>query len=244
VELYDGATRLGEATLTQGAATIAIPARTLAPGTHSLTVTYLGDARHAGNHGTVTVTVATAPTTVSGTDATIQWAKGGSVQVAVSPAAATGTVELWDGTRRVGTAALVGGAARITIPSKALDVGRHTLAVRYLGSATYAASHGTVTVTVTKAKPAMTVAEPRAIRAGQEAAITVEVTADGYTPTGAVLVLLRDGSKHVEVLTHLVGGRATARPRVAKAGSYDVTVIYSGDRRTLPGVETTRLRVR
>jgi hypothetical protein len=59
-----------------------------------------------------------------------------------------------------------------------------------------------------------------------------------------VLVLLRDGAKHAEVLTTLDDGRATVRPRIAKAGLYDVTVIYGGDRGTLPGGDTTRLRVR
>ncbi|CUR61263.1 conserved exported hypothetical protein [metagenome] len=244
VELHDGATKLGEATLTSGAATIAIPAGTLAPGSHSLTLTYLGDARHAASEGAVSVTVVKASTTVSGTNTTIQWAKGGSVQVTVSPAAATGTVELWDGTRRLGSATLADGSARITIASKALDVGRHTLTVTYLGSATYAASQGTVTVTVTKSKPAVQVAEPKAIKAGQKAEITVEVSADGYTPTGLVLVLLRDGSKHAEVLARLDDGRVTVRPRIARAGVYDVTVIYGGDRGTLPGGDTTRLRVR
>ncbi|KQV71561.1 hypothetical protein ASC64_06025 [Nocardioides sp. Root122] len=248
VELHDGATKLGEATLDSGAATIAIPAGTLTPGSHSLTLTYLGDARHAGSEGTVTVTVAKAPTTVSGSDTTIQWAKGGSVQVTVSPAAATGTVELLDGTRRLGSATLNGGSARITIPSKALDVGRHTLTVSYLGSATHAASQGTVTVTVTKSKPKATPAvridEPKAIKAGERASITVEVSADGHTPTGLVLVLLRDGSKHAEVLASLDDGQATVRPRMAKAGDYEVTAIYGGDRGTLPGGDTARLRVR
>jgi hypothetical protein len=70
------------------------------------------------------------------------------------------------------------------------------------------------------------------------------VTADGYTPTGGVLVLLTDGGKHAEAIASLSDGRVTVRPRVAKAGTYDVTVIYSGDRRTLPGIETSRLRVK
>jgi 5'-nucleotidase len=244
VELYDGATRLGQATLSSGSASVAVPAEALAPGEHTLTVTYLGDARHAASEGPVTVRVTKVATTVSGRDTTIQWAKGGSVQVTVAPPGATGTVELRDGTRRLATATLVNGGARLAIASKALDVGRHTLTVAYLGSPTHAASQGTVTVVVTKSRPAVTVAEPTAIKAGQKATIRVEVAADGHTPTGLVLVLLRDGAKHAEVLTTLDDGRATVRPRIAKAGLYDVTVIYGGDRGTLPGGDTTRLRVR
>ncbi len=244
VELYDGTTKIGEGTLTGDATTIAVPAGALEVGTHTLSLQFLGTDAVRPSRGEVTVTVVKAPTTVAARDTTIQWAKGGSVQVTVSPAEATGTVELRDGTRRLGTATLVDGEARIAIARKALDVGRHTLTVAYLGSPTHEGSQDTVTVTVTKSRPAVTVAKPKDIKAGQRATISLEVAVDGHTPTGLVLVLLRDGYKHAEVLTRLEDGRATVRPRIARAGHYDVTVIYGGDRGTFPGGDTTRLRVR
>ena len=89
------------------------------------------------------------------------------------PPRLTGTVELYDGTTRVGTATLAGGAASVALPAKSLEVGSNTLVVKYLGSSTHAASQGTVTVTVTKAKPKVKVDKPKKIRAGEKAKIKV-----------------------------------------------------------------------
>ena len=83
VELYDGGTKLGESTLTDGTTTIAIAAKALAVGDHSLTLTYVGDRNHAADEGTVSVTVVKASSTVSGTAADITWGKAGSVSVSV-----------------------------------------------------------------------------------------------------------------------------------------------------------------
>ena len=54
---------------------IAIAARALAVGAHSLTLTYLGDGNHAADEGTVSVTVVKASSAVSGTAADITWAR-------------------------------------------------------------------------------------------------------------------------------------------------------------------------
>jgi autotransporter-associated beta strand protein len=64
--------------------------------------------------------------------------------VSVTPAAATGTVELWDGGlggTLIGTGTLSGGVCTITPAETALDVGSHTnLVARYLGDTTYGVS--------------------------------------------------------------------------------------------------------
>ena len=60
VELRAGDVVLDTATLTAGAATLTVPGTALAPGEHSLTVAYLGDATHAASVDSVTVTVAKA----------------------------------------------------------------------------------------------------------------------------------------------------------------------------------------
>ncbi|HEY0641928.1 MAG TPA: ExeM/NucH family extracellular endonuclease, partial [Nocardioides sp.] len=187
VELYDGATKLGEGTLSNGTSSIAIAAQALTVGDHTLTLKYLGDGQYKASEGTVSVTVVKASTTVSGTDTTIQWSKAGSVPVSVAPATATGSVELYDGTTRLGTATLSGGAASIALAAKSLEVGTHALTVKYLGSATHAASQGTVTVTITKAKAKVTVAKPQAIKSGTKARIKVALGADVTGKVGIVL---------------------------------------------------------
>lgn len=156
VELYDGATKIGEGTLATSAGTttttIAVAAGALGVGSHDLSLTYSGESVTKPAEGSVTVTVSKAATTVAGPPATIQWSKGGRIAVRVTPTSAPGTVELYNGGTRLGAATLADGAASIVVGSKALPVGTHTLVVRYLGNATYAASQGTVTVTVTNGK--------------------------------------------------------------------------------------------
>ena len=187
--------------------------------------------------------VAKRPPRVSGSAEKFQWSKAVSFAVPLAPAAATGTVELYDGTTRLATATLSGGRASLRLEAKSLPVGRHTLVVRYLGSATHAASQDTVTVTVTKGKPKVQVDRPDRIRAGEKAKIRVEVTAPGYDPTGKVRIVLKGaGDRDAEVLD-LDDGLAVARIRVDRPGTYDVQVTYLGDKRTEDGEDSTTLRV-
>ena len=58
----------------------------------------------------------------------------------VTPAAAAGTVELYDGTTKLGEAALADGTATIGIAANALPVGDHELTLNYRGDANYAES--------------------------------------------------------------------------------------------------------
>jgi 5'-nucleotidase len=242
VELYDGATKLGEGTLSNGASSIAIAAQALSVGGHSLTLKYLGDGQYKASEGTVSVTVAKAPTTVSGTATTIQWTKAGSVPVTVAPAAATGTVELYDGATKLGTATLSGGSAGIALAAKSLEVGTHALTVKYLGSATHAASQGTVTVTITKAKPKVTVAKPQAIKSGTKARIKVALGAD---VTGKVGIVLKKvgGTFKIQVTRKIVDGKVVAKVKVPKRGKFRVKVKYLGDERTRAGLASTHLWV-
>ena len=66
VELFDGVTSLGTATLgADGTATITVPAKTLPVGSTSLTVVYSGDSTHLGSQTTLTVTTAKAASNVN-----------------------------------------------------------------------------------------------------------------------------------------------------------------------------------
>ena len=56
---------LGSTTLTSGAGTIALAAKSLPAGTHTLTLSYSGDAGHKASTGSVTVVVDKAASTVT-----------------------------------------------------------------------------------------------------------------------------------------------------------------------------------
>jgi Zn-dependent metalloprotease len=156
VTVKEGSTTLGSANLdAAGKASVALPA-SLALGAHSLTVSYGGDATFGSANGSVTATVApksASPTTTTAT-APKKVKKGKSFDVSVHVASAggtpAGTVEIFEGSKKIGTGTLANGAVTITIGK--LKPGKHTLTVKYLGNADFAASQTTVKVKVVKKK--------------------------------------------------------------------------------------------
>jgi hypothetical protein len=153
VTVTEGTTTLGTATLSAGAASIALPA-TLAAGQHTLGVRYSGDARHAGQLIGLIATVNWATSTTSATaPARVKRKQDFDVDVSVAAPGGkpTGTVQIFDGSRSLGTGTLVNGAVKITV-TKDLKKGKHTLTVKYSGSPNVAASQTTVQVKVKKKK--------------------------------------------------------------------------------------------
>ncbi|RYC12675.1 Ig-like domain-containing protein, partial [Nocardioides zhouii] len=245
VELYDGATKLGEGTLTGGATSIAVAARALAVGDHSLTLKYVGDGSYNASQGTVKVVVLKAPTTVSAPNVTLQWAKASSVSITVAPPAG-GTVELYDGSTKLGEATLRGdGTARIALPAKSLEVGTHSLTLKYLGSGSYLPSQSTVTVTVTKGRSKVEVSVPKSVDAGDRAKIKATVDSAAGDATGPVEILVKQvGGSFKKELTRKVGdGTVVVKIRLPRSGKYVVKVKYLGDVHTLGDHVSTRLRV-
>jgi Glycoside hydrolase family 44 len=157
------------ATLSNGSATVAIPAGALAAGTDTLTATYTPDAGSnsayttAAGKNTVTVMVTAATPTVTVTPASTQItnAQSLSVTVAVSGGSgyptATGTIILSSGTYASSTTALSNGSTTISIPAGSLAVGVDTLTAVYTpdsgSSSTYGIASGTGSITVTSSSP-------------------------------------------------------------------------------------------
>jgi 5'-nucleotidase len=156
-----------------------------------------------------------------------------SASVNIDPNAATGSVEILDGSTSLGTAvADDDGNATVAIDGTALSGGAHTLTVRYLGDTTYAASEHTFEVTVAKAASTTSVSvEPEVAVAGQDQiTLSATVAATGYTPAGEVEFALNGvaiGTAPLEDGTAtLVGGPINA------AGTSEVTANYLGDGNT------------
>ncbi|MBL0749004.1 Ig-like domain-containing protein, partial [Nocardioides baculatus] len=245
VELYEGATKLGQGTLTNGASSVAVAAGALGVGDHSLTLRYLGDGSYSTSQSTVAVKVLKAPTSVSAPDVTLQWAKSSSVAVKVTPSPG-GTVELYEGATRLGAATLLGdGTARIALAARSLEVGTHTLTVKFLGSASYLPSQGTVTVTVAKGRSKVGVTLPKSVDAGDRAKIKATVSSVAGDATGKVTILVKEkGGDLTRKLTRtLRNGKVVAKVTVPRSGKYVVKVTYLGDEHTLGDRVSTRLRV-
>jgi 5'-nucleotidase len=154
VEILDGETVLGTATVSGGKATVTVPGTSLAPGRHTLTVRYLGDEQNNPSSSTVEVTVAKAISTVTAaaSPTTVKVKKGTSrvaVTVAAEGARVTGRVRLFENGSLVDEAVLRDGVATLAA-GPFTRVGTKTLTVRYLGNDTVDGSQSTVTIEVTR----------------------------------------------------------------------------------------------
>ena len=235
VEVFDGETSLGTFPVTSdlpgtpfdesGTAIVPNP-DPLAP--HTLRV--VGD-----NSGTDAIVEVALASDISGTaePAPATYGADWTVDVAVTPAGATGSVEVFHGATSLGTAPLVAGAAEITIDGTAVPAGNRTLSLRYLGNDTYSAAENPLEVTVAKAASTTSgvTVEPEVAVAGQDqVSMTATVSATGYTPTGEVQFELNGfpiGTAALEEGTAtLVGGPLNA------AGTFEITASYLGDGNT------------
>ena len=117
-------------------------------------MTYDGDTHYSAGTGTVTANVSKASSTTSATaPKTVKFKANFDVQATVTAAGGsnTGTVQVYDGSKLIGTGTLAGGTVKIHI-TKNLKSGKHTLTVKYLGSTNASTSETTVKVKVLKKK--------------------------------------------------------------------------------------------
>jgi hypothetical protein len=176
VQFLDGATALGTATLSGGAAALSVSS--LAAGSHSITAVYSGDASDAtSTSAALTQTVNKATTTVALASSKNPQASGSSVTftAAVSPSAATGSVEFLDGTTVLGTVAISGGKAALALSS--LSVGSHSITAVYSGDTNYLTSKSAaVTQSITGAACHVTYTVNSQWTGGFGTAITIQNT--------------------------------------------------------------------
>lgn len=181
--------------LSSGAATITVPAGSLAVGSDSFTVTYTPDSASSTMYTSATQSVTVAVTSVIGSATatvtatpsatTITNDQSVTVKVAVTggsgQTAPTGTVTLSGGSYS-SQQTLSGGAATFTIAAGTLSSGINTLTAAYSGDSTYAA--GTATATVTVSQVTVAIPAPSAVSPGATATATVTLLAgSGYAGT-------------------------------------------------------------
>jgi hypothetical protein len=162
--------------LSSGAATITIPAGSLATGSDTLTVAYTPDRSSSATYnsatGSTSVTVtaqlkSVSTVTVIPAALTITNEQTDAISITVAgvsgQATPTGTVTLASGTYST-EQTLSGGAASITIPAGALSSGADTLTAKYSGDGMYAGSSATASVTV--AQVVISASTPSAVSPG------------------------------------------------------------------------------
>jgi hypothetical protein len=242
IVLTSGSYSSAATALSNGSATINIPAGTLATGTDSLKATYTPDSAsstaYSTSSGTAPVTVSgpVAPAvTVTPSPTTVTTAQVLSVTVAVaaSPGGATptGSVVLTSGTYSSAATTLSNGSATISVPA-GLPAGTDSLKATYTpdsaSSAAYLTSSGTASVTVTLPPPALSLAlSLSSITTTQP--LTVTISASGTpTPTGSIVL---SSGTYTSPTTTLSAGVAviTVPAGSLAAGADTLTATYTPD---------------
>lgn len=180
---------------------------------------------------TVTITVEAdvdpgpVATTLVGSITNFTYGKAGSVVATVTPASATGTVNVLLGDRTLATGTLATGQVIIPLPAKQLAPGDYQLTLQYGGDPTHLASTTTVDVTVRKVTPLMGVEAPTEVKKGKRPTVKVTLLAPNDVPvTGTVTVDVAGSSS---VTGTLLNGRVTLElAKATTVGVLDVTLTY------------------
>ena len=209
----------------------------LAVATHSITVSYNGDASFITSASTtLSQVVNQAATTTSLLSATNNSVFGQPVTFTATVSAAapgsgtpTGKVTFYDGSISLGTASLSSGSASFT--AKGLPTGSDAITAVYNGDSHFTTStSAALSQSVSRAGTTSVVtsaANPSAFGQSVTFTATVKAVAPGSgTPTGSIRFL--DGSNVLGTVT-LSGGKAAFKTTALGAGSHTITVSYTGD---------------
>ena len=243
VSLYLNSLLVPAVSLTNGSATITIPANTLPLGSSNIAVQYSGDSDYGQASGILAVTVESSGT-VTPTVAVVT--PGGIVNYPVTVTVnvtgpsgdptATGTVTLSNGSFFQLTLPLTNGSTTFSINGYGLVPGANTLTATYLGDSTYTSGTGTGTVTLIAWTNLMFTPTSPDFAANE--AETVTVTAQGQpnvaTPTGTIDL---SGGGYDSGPVQMTAGAAsmTIPANTFTTGSYTLMASYSGDTNYSPG---------
>jgi hypothetical protein len=149
ITFLDGATVIGSSGL-DASGSAAFTTSTLSVGPHSITAQYTGDATFAASSSTAlsqTVNKVNTTTTVTSNRNPARLQQLITFRATVSPSAATGTVQFFDGTRLLGTSTLnSSGIASLAVVAQ--TVGTHQITAQYSGDSKYSGSTSAVLMQV------------------------------------------------------------------------------------------------
>jgi Big-like domain-containing protein len=167
---------------------------------------------------------------------------GEAVQVAVHVTAqpgATGDVTLDEGNHELGTASLEDGVATFTLPA-GTAAGAHELTAHYAGSDYVSPGSATVTVTIDKATPGLTLDVPDAVTFGAHPSVTATLSGAGPFTTPVSLTV---GATTVPASQSNGPVTTFELPATLLPGSYPISSAFGGDGNHGSASATTTLMV-
>ncbi len=240
VTFTDGAATLATVPLSAGGVA-SYTTSALANGSHAITAAYNGDAalevsasvstllrQEVLVSSQVAVASATNPSNVGGAVTFMASAQSSGSHVP------TGTVDILDGGKRIGTATLAASTGAGVFITTSLAVGSHTITAAYQGDGNNAPSTSAAITQVVNKAPTSTAlnAAPNPLLAGDPVALTVIVveTSGSATPTGTVTFTDTFSRATVPLGSASLGAAATAviNPALA-AGTHSIVATYGGD---------------
>jgi hypothetical protein len=234
VSFLDGATYLGNASLSSGKAILSLSS--LAVGMHSVTAVFQGSSKYASSTSNAVaesitpILTATALTSSASPAVLGQPITFNAVVAAAAPGAGTpsGSVAFMDGTTSLGSASLSSGQATISVSTLAL--GSHSITAVYQGSTNFSSStasafgqlvtQAATTTTLTSSATPAVFGQPITFKA------FVAAVAGAGTPTGSIAFM--DGTTSLGSAS-LSSGQATFTISTLSVGTHSVTAVYQGD---------------
>jgi Bacterial Ig-like domain (group 3) len=245
VTLTSGTYSSGAKVLTNGSATISIPANTLAAGTAQLMASYSPDTAGSAVYGSasgtanVTVTSKTTPTVSLASSQSVGTWQPLPVTVKVkdpnnATAVLTGSVALNIGTKLFGPTPLTNGSATITVPAYSMGSGSYSATAAYTPdqqSSYSAATSLPATLSVAPATPTITVTTASLNITPLDALEVTVVVGGGAAPAGLGSIILSSGGQPFTSATLDNSGSATVNISAGSlaSGSNILTASYTPD---------------
>jgi hypothetical protein len=241
VTFYDGtgmnAVSLGQATLTDGVATLSnYP---LAEGSHTLSAVYSGDSNFITSTSTPTnysVTAAATSVAVTG-DAAGEYGQSltvtGTVSVTSGAGTPTGSIEFFDNSALIGTQPMTNGTASLTVPYTV--VGSNPITATYVPNSDNFSGNSTISshgITISEASTSTTISPTTPTVSGQSATLTATVAISGNgvgTPTGTVDFYADSNTQNPIGSATLSNGTASINISSLSVATHGITAVYVGD---------------
>lgn len=239
VQFYEGTTMVGTGTLGGNGTIASLTLTGITAGTHTYTAQYPGDSTYAAYpFGSVTVTVqpfstatttslSAAPSPVQAGSSTVLTATVTGTQSTGVP---TGTVNFFDGTTMIGSAAVAAASSGSSVSASLSTIlngpGAHSLSAQYGGDSSNTASTSPATVVTATAIPTTTTLSlgSSSVAIGASVILTASVSSSSGVPSGTVAFF--SGTTSLGTGT-LASGTATLMTTSSTVGSETITATYS-----------------